>query len=242
MPTSLDRLDTASNPTDRLNKPETPVSGTLLYTKPGANDTQAGSPLRGTLCQLLPVRGPGLCMPTGRRHRAHLPTLWRHSPGFGATWQAVLGVPTGTGHSGSEGAGQAGAGVARSRALVVAAAQPSATGQVTWGAVTVTAAVAALVPATSLHIAALLLTPEGFMARQQLVGLSTGTALLQHGSTEQGAGAVVAALCTVVAATGQQLVACGSTWGSFLITCQPLILHLPHSASVSTGWLTEADS
>lgn len=142
-----------------------------------------------------------------------------------------MGMPTGTGHSGSERARQAGAGVARGRALVVAAAQPPATWQVTWGAVAITAAAAALVAATGLRVTALLLTPKGFMAGQQLAGLATGTALVQHGSTQQGAGAVVAALCTAVAAAGQQLVACGSTRRGFLITCQPLILHLPGSAS-----------
>lgn len=111
-----------------ITKPGTIISSIVLHTKPDANDTQAARPVPDTLCQLLPVRGSGLCMPTGRRHRAHLPTLWRHSPGFGATWQAILGVSTGTGYSGSERAGQAGAGMAWGRALVVAAAQPSATG------------------------------------------------------------------------------------------------------------------
>ena len=231
MPISQERLGTASNLTGSLNKPDTIISGALLYTEPYTSDTQTSSILQRPLYQLLPVRGPGLCMPTGRGHRAHLPTLRRHSPGFGATGQAVLGTPTGTGHSGSERAGQAGAGVAWGRALVVATAQPSATWQVTWGAVAITAAAAALVAPTGLRVAALLVTPEAFVAGQQLVGLATGTTLVQHGSTQQGAGAVVAALCTAVAAAGQQLIACGSTWGCFLITCQPLILHLPGSAS-----------
>lgn len=169
-------------------------------------------------------------MPTGGRHRAHLPTLWRYSLGFGATRQAVLGVPTGTGHSGSQRAGQAGAAVTWGRALMVAAAQPSATWQITWGAVAITAAAAALVAATCLHVAALLVTAEGLMAGQQLLSLPTGTALFQHGAAQCGAGAVVAALCTPVTATGQQLVARGSTRRSFLITCQPFVLHLPGSS------------
>ena len=177
-----------------------------------------------------PVRGPSVCMPTGGRHRAHLPTLWRYSLGFGATRQAVLGVPTGTGHSGSQRAGQAGAAVTWGRALMVAAAQPSATWQITWGAVAITAAAAALVAATCLHVAALLLTPEGFMAGQQLMGLPTGAAFVQHGPAECSAGAVVAALCTAVLATRQQLVACGPTRRSFFVTCQPLVLHLPGSS------------
>ncbi len=50
--------------------------------------------------------------------------------------------------------------MARGRALVVAAAQPPATGEITRWAVAVTAATAALVPPTCLHAAALLLTPE----------------------------------------------------------------------------------
>ena len=125
-----------------------------------------------------PVKGSRVCMPTGRWHRAHLPALWRYSLGFGATWQAVLGLPTGTGHSDGQRAGQAGTAVARGRALVIAAAQPSTTWQITWGAVAITAAAAALVAAACFHVAALLLTSEGFVAGQQLLGLPTGTALL----------------------------------------------------------------
>ena len=49
--------------------------------------------------------------------------------------------------------------MSRGRALVVAAAQPPATGEITWGAVAVTAATAALMPPTCLHVAALLLAP-----------------------------------------------------------------------------------
>ena len=104
-------------------------------------------------------------MPTGRGHRAHLPALWWHSLGFGAAGQAVLGLPTSTGNRGSQRAGQAGAAVTRGRALVVAAAQPPATWQVTWGAVAITAAAAALVAATGLPVAALLLTPGNRMVK-----------------------------------------------------------------------------
>ena len=165
-------------------------------------------------------------MPAGRWHRAHLPTLWRYSLGFRATWQAVFGLPTGTGYSDGQRAGQAGAAVARGRALVIAAAQPSTTWQITWGAVAITAAAAALVAAACLRVAALLVAAEAFMAGQQLLGLPTSAALLQHGSAECGAGPLVAPLCTPVPPTGQQLVTCGPTWRSFFITCQPLVRHL----------------
>ena len=101
----------------------------------------------------------GTCVPTSRGHRAHLPALGRHSSGFGAAGQAVLGLPTGTGDRGSQGAGQAGAAVAWGRALVVAAAQPSATWQVTWGAVALTTTASTLMAAASFPVAALLLTP-----------------------------------------------------------------------------------
>lgn len=49
--------------------------------------------------------------------------------------------------------------MARGRALVVAAAQSSATGQVTGRAVAVTAATAALMPTTCLCVTTLLLAP-----------------------------------------------------------------------------------
>ena len=54
--------------------------------------------------------------------------------------------------------------MARGRALVIAAAQPSATGLVARWALPVTAAAAALMPPTTLHIAALLLTPMQLQA------------------------------------------------------------------------------
>lgn len=98
-------------------------------------------------------------MPAGGRHRALLPALRGHSLGFTAARQAVLGLPTGTGNRCSQGAGQAGATMARGRALVVAAAQPSATWQVTGGALAITAAATALMATTGLCVAALLLTP-----------------------------------------------------------------------------------
>lgn len=100
-----------------------------------------------------------ICVPTGGGDGAHMPALGRHSLGFGAAGQAVFGLPTGTGNRGSQGAGQAGATVAWGRALVVATAQPSATWQVTWGAVAVTTAPPTLMPAADLPVAALLLTP-----------------------------------------------------------------------------------
>ena len=140
-------------------------------------------------------------MPTGGRHRAHVPALWRDRFGFGAAGQAVLGLATGTGNSGSQRAGQAGATVTWGRALVVATAQPSATWQVTWGAVAITAAASALVASTRLHVTALLLTSKGFMAGQQLVCLSTSTAFVQHGPAECGAGAVMTPLSTPVPPT-----------------------------------------
>ena len=222
-----------ANLTNSLYTHMTIIAGTLL-SQPCAYGIQAGSPV---LYVSLPVSRSCICVPTGQWHRAHLPTLWRYSFGFGATWQAVLGLPTGTGNSGSQRAGQARANVTWGRALVIAAAQPSATWHITWGAVAVTASAAALMAATCLHVAALFITPEGFMAGQQLMGFPTGAALFQHGPAECGAGAMVAALCTPVPATRQQFVACGPTWRSFFVACQPLILHLP-SSSLKTVVLT----
>lgn len=69
--------------------------------------------------------------------------------------------------------------------------------------------------------------PEGFMAGQQLVGLPTGTPLIEHGPAEGGTGPWVAPLSTPVPPTLQQLVTGGTARCSFLITRQSLILHLP---------------
>lgn len=74
--------------------------------------------------------------------------------------------------------------------------------------------------------------PKGFMAGHKFVSLPTYTALLNHGAADRGTRAVVASLRTPVPCTRQQFVACGTTGRSFLITCQPLILHLSHALQV----------
>ena len=65
------------------------------------------------------------------------------------------------------------------------------------------------------------------MAGQQLVGLPTGTPLVEHGPAEGGAGARVAPLSTPVPPTRQQLVTGCAARRSFFITRQPLVLYLP---------------
>ena len=89
----------------------------------------------------------------------HLPALRGCSLGFRATWQAILCLATGTGYSGGQRAGQAGAAVTWGRALVVATAESAATWQVTWGAVALTASSSTLMPATGLCIATAQLAP-----------------------------------------------------------------------------------
>ena len=70
------------------------------------------------------------------------------------------------------------------------------------------------------------LSPECLMARHNLVGLATDTGLVGHGPAGGGAGPLMAALCTPVPPTGQQLVACGATHGRLLITRQVCVLYL----------------
>ena len=125
-------------------------------------------------------------MPTGGCHRAHVPTLWRHSPGFRAARQAVLRLPTSTCNSGSQGAGQTRATMAWGRALVIPTGQPLATWQVTWGAVAITAASTTLMASTILEVAAFLFAPartRNVVCRQMLAlltGSNTRTDLKRH--------------------------------------------------------------
>ena len=65
-------------------------------------------------------------MSASGQHKAHLLALRGNSLALRATWQLIACVATGTGYCGGQGTGQAEAAVARGRALVVAAAQPSA--------------------------------------------------------------------------------------------------------------------
>ena len=70
------------------------------------------------------------------------------------------------------------------------------------------------------------LAPECLMAGYNLVGLATDTGLVGHGPAGGGAGPLMAALCTPVPPTGQQLVACGTAHGRLLITRQVRVLYL----------------
>ena len=70
------------------------------------------------------------------------------------------------------------------------------------------------------------------MARHYFVGLAADTGLLQHGTAGSGAWPLVAPLSAVVPPARQQLVTGSTTGRSFLITGQPLILHLLTLASV----------
>ena len=163
-----------------------------------------------------PVGRSCICMPTGRGHGAHLPALGRHSLGFRAAGQAVLGLPAGASHSGSQRAGQARAAVAWGRALVVAAAQPSATWQVTWRAVAITAAAAALVAATGLPVAALLLTPaETFVVRLGQFAASFSKSIWQQIRH------VAWAVATVLYNLSQKYMLCSMTG------CYTFLSHLP---------------
>ncbi len=68
--------------------------------------------------------------------------------------------------------------------------------------------------------------PKGLMAWHNLVGLAADTRLVHHGTTGGGAEPMVAALCTPVLPTRQQLVTSSTTTRRLLVTCQVCVLHL----------------
>ncbi len=71
------------------------------------------------------------------------------------------------------------------------------------------------------------------MAWYYLVSLATDTGLVHHCSAVHGAGAMMAPLSTSVSPTRQQLVTCGTTNGSLLITCQVAVLNLERHNGVA---------
>lgn len=128
----------------------------VLYL-PGRNGTHG--PVLGETMNAIPVSRACGSMAACWGYGTHLPALRGCSLGFRATWQAILCLATGTGYSGGQRAGQAGAAVTWGRALVVATAQSAATWQVTWVAVALTASSSTLMPAAGLCIATAQLAP-----------------------------------------------------------------------------------